>query len=589
MTALRTTAPHSRDPRSRFRVALAGIAAVCLIATGGCVEGSPKIATSEGLQADTLYLGSHIITMDEALGEVEAVAVRGEEILWVGERAEWAGSATTVVELGERALLPGFIDAHGHLTFLARTVRLANVASPPVGPVTTLASLQEVLREAIAERGIPPGEWVVGMGYDDSLITEQRHPDRDDLDAVSREHPIALIHVSGHLATANSRALERAGITAATPDPAGGVIRRRAGGEPNGVLEEAAAAPLHEFYLGDEGIPAEDIDRAFREYARHGITTVQDGAASWDTHRLLSDVAASEGLKLDVVIYPVGMSPDFAVPEGVAFGEYRDRLKVGGVKLVLDGSPQGKTAYLSEPYHVVPEGQPDDYRGYPMIPQPAVDALVAGHLRAGRPLLVHCNGDAAAQMLIDAVARAGESFPLGDHRTVMIHAQTVRADQLDRMKTLGIIPSFFSAHVFYWGDWHRDSVLGPQRAARISPTADARARGLRFTIHNDAPVVPPDMIRLLWATTHRETRSGAILGPKQRIPTRDALRAITLDAAHQSFEEDRKGSLTPGKQADLVILSRDPLVLPAGRLLDLEVVATIARGERVYTAAGAGL
>jgi len=580
---------------------------------GSCAERSPRIATpdaetpsrasephssssaasdhppTDGLQADTLYLGSHIITMDATHGEVDAVAVRGEEILWVGERADWNGTATKVVELGERALLPGFIDAHGHLTFLARTIRLANVASPPVGPVRNLASLQDVLRDYVDQHAIPPGEWVLGMGYDDSLLAEQRHPDRDDLDAVSRAHPIALIHVSGHLATANSLALERAGITAATPDPPGGVIRRRPNGEPDGVLEEAATEPLRDFYLGDEGLPAEDIDRALSEYARHGITTVQDGAASWDTHRLLADVAASEGLKLDVVIYPVGMSPDFAVPEGVAFGEYRNRLNVGGVKLVLDGSPQGKTAYLSEPYHVVPEGQPDDYRGYPMIPQPAVDALVAGHLRAGRPLLVHCNGDAAAQMLIGAVARAGESFPLGDHRTVMIHAQTVREDQLDRMKTLGILPSFFSAHVFYWGDWHRDSVLGPQRAARISPTADARARGLRFTLHNDAPVVPPDMIRLLWATTHRQTRSGAILGPEQRIPTLDALRAITLDAAHQSFEEDRKGSITPGKQADLVILSRDPLALPAHRLRELGVVATIARGQRVHTAAGAGL
>lgn len=610
-----------RDPRPRFHGLLAALAAVCLIGTGACVERSPKTATpdattpsraeeptrdadrprrprTDGLQADTLYLGSHVITMDEALGEVDAVAVRGEEILWVGKRADWTGSAKTVVELGERALLPGFIDAHGHLTFLARTVRMANVASPPVGPVTTLASLQDVLRAYIAEREIPAGEWVLGMGYDDSLIAEGRHPDRNDLDAVSREHPIALIHVSGHLATASSLALERAGLTAATPDPPGGVIRRRADGEPDGVLEETATEPLHDFYLGSgdggssgggEGRPADEIARALTEYARHGVTTVQDGAASWETHRLLADVATSDGLKLDVVIYPVGMSPDFAVPDGVTFGEYRNRLAVGGVKLVLDGSPQGKTAYLSEPYHVVPPGQTDDYRGYPMIPQPAVDALVARHLRAGRPLLVHCNGDAAAQMLIDAVARAGESFPLGDHRTVMIHAQTVREDQLDRMKTLGILPSFFSAHVFYWGDWHRDSVLGPERAARISPTADARARGLRFTLHNDAPVVPPDMIRLLWATTQRETRSGAILGPEQRISTLDALRAITLDAAHQSFEEDRKGSITPGKQADLVILSRDPLALPARRLLELEVVATIARGRRVYTAAGAGL
>jgi predicted amidohydrolase YtcJ len=261
---------------------------------------------------------------------------------------------------------------------------------------------------------------------------------------------------------------------------------------------------------------------------------------------------------------------------------YRGRLALGGVKLVLDGSPQAKTAYLGTPYHVPPPGQPADYRGYPVVSQAFVDAALARFLPAGIPVIAHANGDAAGDMLIDAVARAVARSPGIDHRTVMIHAQTVREDQLDRMRELGMIPSFFAAHAFFWGDWHRDAVLGPERAARISPARSALARALPFTIHNDAPVVPPDAIRLLWAAVNRTTRSGALLGPEQRIGTLDALRALTANGAYQIFEERLKGTLAVGKRADLVILSRDPLQLGPEQLLELGVVETFSHGRSVF-------
>lgn len=539
------------------------------------------------LQADRLWLGEHIITLDEAHAQATAVAVKGEKVLWVGRREDWTGEALQVTELGERALLPGFIDAHGHLSFSARIARLANLAPPPVGAVTSIASLQDVLRAYMAEQGAAAGSWVVGVGYDDSLIEERRHPNRDDLDAVSRRHPIALIHVSGHLAVVNSPALQRLGIDAETPNPPGGAIRRSSDGRtPSGLLEETAMALLHPHFLGGGDLPAEDIQAALHTYASHGVTTVQDGAASLDDYARFLEVAAEEGLALDVMVYPRVGAETFELPAQAPLGEYRNRVKLAGVKLILDGSPQGKTAYLSEPYFVPPPGQPKDYRGYPTMPQEAVDALVARFAAAGAPVLAHCNGDAAADMLLDALERAGEQGPLGDHRTVMIHAQTVREDQLARMADLGVIPSFFAAHAFYWGDWHRDSVLGPERAANISPTRSALAQGLAFTLHNDAPVVPPDMIRLLWATANRLTRSGQVLGPEQRLPVLEALRAVTVNAARQGFEDCCKGSITPGKQADLVVLSRSPLQTPPEDLLDLQVVETISRGATVFAADG---
>ena len=571
------------DTRTKARVGWAskslmvGGLSACLTALTACAPVPPP------LQADRLWVGEHIITFDDAHADATAVAIAGERIVWVGRREDWRGEARETVELGERALLPGFIDAHGHLSFSARTANLANVASPPVGAVGDIASLQAILRSYIAEREIAPSEWVVGIGYDDSLIEEQRHPNRDDLDAVSDAHPITLIHVSGHLATANSMALELAGISKDTPNPPGGVIRRRAGGEPNGVLEETATEAVRSTVMGGGDLSAADIHAALDIYASHGTTTVQDGAASVAELLRFAEVAEADGLALDVEVYLAAMDPEFRLPEGRVAGETQNRVKLAGVKLFLDGSPQGKTAYLSEPYFVPPPGHDEDYRGYPMVPQEFVEAKVARFAAAGVPMLVHCNGDAAAEMLLDALDKAAESAPLGDHRTVMIHAQTVREDQIDRMAALGVVPSYFSAHTFYWGDWHRDSVLGPERARRISPTRSTLARNMPFTVHNDAPVVPPDMIRLIWATANRLTRSGQVLGEAQRLDTFEALRAVTANAAYQSFEECCKGTLTPGKQADLVVLSQDPLSMPAADLLNLEVVETVSRGATVFT------
>lgn len=538
-------------------------------------------------ETDTLFLTNKLITMTGAATEQAApgaVMVRDGRIIWVGKpdqvKDQQGERNMKVVDYGEQALLPGFIDAHGHISFAAVATTVANVASPPVGPVKTIKDLQATLRAYIEARDIPARQWVVGMGYDDSLIKENRHPNRDDLDAVSTDHPILLLHVSGHLVTTNSRGLARAGITAETANPDGGVIRRKLNSnEPNGVLEETATYALRPFMAAANKDPLQSVTAALQQYASHGITTAQDSAASPDVMELLRAAAAQDKLIMDVVAYPIGMQDPPAVISANTFGRYQKRLKTGGIKLLLDGSPQGKTAYLSKPYHVPPHGQSKDYAGYPIVDQPQADALVQAFIDTQVPIIAHANGDAAAQMLIDAVAAAD---PEHDHRTVMIHAQTVREDQLTRMKSLRMIPSYFSAHTFYWGDWHRDSVLGEQRASRISPTASTQHRGMIFTVHNDAPIVPPDMIRLLWATTNRQTRSGQTLGPEQRISIHEALRAMTVYAAYQQFEEDLKGTIEAGKQADLVVLSEDPLAMQPSDLLDLRVVATYSRGQQIY-------
>ena len=512
-----------------------------------------------------------------------SIAIKNEKIIWIGSHEDGATIQGEHINFGNQAVLPGFIDAHGHASYLAFATQVANIASPPVGKINNINDLQTELKNFIKDSNLQPGEWLMGLGYDDSLLTERRHPTRDDLDEVSTEHPIYLMHVSAHLGAANSLGLSLANINSKTQNPPGGKIRRYVNSlEPNGVFEETAAYPLQQLAMSAYKDPIGSVKKAMEIYAKNGITTAQDGASSLETISLMNAADAQGMINIDVISYPIGQNGLIENLDVISFGAYQGRVKVGGIKLILDGSPQGKTAYLTQPYYKPPHNESKPYKGYPLIPQKDVSGLVKEYADLSIPIMAHANGDAAADMLIKAVKDAEIE---SDHRTIMIHAQTVREDQLDLMKKLEIIPSYFSTHTFYWGDWHRDSVFGPDRAMRISPTKSTLERDMPFTVHNDAPVVPPDMMRLLWATTNRQTRSGKILGKQQRISTYSALEAITINAAYQHFEDDLKGSIQVGKQADLVVLSEDPLSIDTKNLLEVNVVATFSRGVEVFNAA----
>jgi len=534
-------------------------------------------------EADLILSSSNVILMNADKDAAPlSIAIADKKIIWIGSIKEGKKIEGQHRDYGNQSILPGFIDAHGHASFVAFSTQVANIASKPVGPVNAIENIQLELKEFIDKGNLKPGEWVIGMGYDDSLLEEQRHPTRKDLDAVSTTNPIYLIHVSGHLGAANTLGLSLANITSESQDPSGGKIRREINSsQPNGVLEETAAYPVQQLAMTSYKDPMGSVVKAMKVYASNGITTAQDGASNQSSIGLLQAANAQNLLTLDVISFPIAQGvPDESI-QSLNFGGYAGRLKMGGIKLILDGSPQGKTAYITKPYLVPPHGQDEQYKGYPLIPQESVDQLINKYSMAEIPIMAHANGDAAADMLLEAVRKSSIS---SDHRTVMIHAQTVREDQLDQMKKLKIIPSYFSTHTFYWGDWHRDSVFGNERASRISPTNSTLKRGMPFTVHNDAPIVPPDMIRLLWSTTNRLTRSGKVLGPDQRISTYDALKAMTINAAYQHFEEDIKGTIEVGKLADLVVLSENPLSMQTQDLLNLRVVATYSHGQEIYQA-----
>ena len=534
-------------------------------------------------EADLIISSNKVILMTGVeQAQPLSIAIKNKKIAWIGSHQDAKNFQGEHINFGNQAVLPGFIDAHGHASYLAFATQVANIASPPVGKINNIQDLQTELKNFIQDSDLQPGEWVMGLGYDDSLLAEQRHPTKDDLDEVTTEHPIYLIHVSAHLGAANSLGLSLANINSKTEDPPGGKIRRYKNSlEPNGVFEETAAYPLQQLAMSGYKDPIGSVKSAMEIYAKNGITTAQDGASSKETIGLMQAADAQGKINLDIISYPIGQNGLLKDIDTLSFGSYTGRLKIGGIKLILDGSPQGKTAYLTEPYYKPPHSELDSYKGYPLMPQSEVSKWVKEYAELKIPIMAHANGDAAADMLIEAVEQANMN---SDHRTIMIHAQTVREDQLDQMRELKIIPSYFSTHTFYWGDWHRDSVFGEERAMRISPTKSSLDRNMPFTVHNDAPVVPPDMIRLLWSTTNRKTRSGKVLGEEQKISTYAALEAMTINAAYQHFEDDIKGTIEAGKQADLVILSEDPLSIHPEKLLNVKVVATYSKGIEIFNA-----
>ncbi|MGH8243570.1 MAG: amidohydrolase [Steroidobacteraceae bacterium] len=586
---------------------LAGVTAITL--TAACSREPDPAAT-----ADVIYSGGDIVTVNDAQPSAEALAIKDGRILAVGSLADvekaHKGRTTVMIDLGGKTLLPGFVDGHSHLTGVGLQAVSANLLPPPDGPVSTIAELQQVMRNFISRSPkVKDFGLAIGVNYDDSQLAEQRSPTRQELDAISTEVPIVITHQSGHLAVYNSKALAKAGVTAVTADPSGGVIRREAYGRtPDGVLEEMAFfstvgrllpkfTPAQAMEIAEEGQ---------RIYVANGFTTAQEGRASTGGTTVLFDADKQGKLDLDVVIYSDLIATSGTLVAGDAidpFAEsdaapatgtpptpkfnisqaYTGHFRVGGVKLTFDGSPQGKTAWFTQPYFQPPQGQKADYAGYPAFPKPgeAQDWVDMAYQNDWQ-LLVHANGDAAIDELIETIGSAQKKYGGDDRRTVLIHGQYLRADQIPELKALGIIPSLYPMHTFYWGDWHRESVAGPERAEFISPTGAVLGAGMKFSIHSDAPVTYPNSMRVLDSAVNRTTRSGHVLGPDQRLSPADALKAMTLWPAYQHFEEQTKGSLEVGKRADLVILSANPLTVAPETLKDIQVVETIKDGKSIY-------
>ncbi len=555
----------------------------CFALLTGCKSSQPAPAAT----ADQIYFGGPIVTVNDAQPSAEAIAIKDGKIIAVGNRtdveAAHKGQLTEMVDLGGKTLVPGFIDAHSHFLFALDMPTQANLSAPPVGPVKSIPDIIAELKKLQARLNIPKGDWVIGYGYDGNNLAEGREITREDLDPAFPDNPVMLIHVSQHGAVLNSAGFKKFNITAKTPTPPGGVIVRKPGSqEPAGLLMETAYIPLmSQMPQPSEADRLARLNAAQQIYASNGYTTIQEGATHLKDVEFLKKGAAQKLLYLDIVSLPIFLDLKNALAEYPAssWGAYDNRLKLGGVKIVLDGSPQGKTAYFTRPYLTGgPEGQ-KNWRGEPTAPEKDFFAML-GPLYANNSFrtFAHCNGDAAVDMYLDLLEKFGVK---PGSRPVAIHSQFVRADQLDRYVKLGVVPSMYPEHTFFFGDVHIKN-LGMDRASFMSPTESALKKGLHVTLHTDFNVLPLDPMLVMWTAMNRTTRSGVVLGADERLTAAQALKAITLDSAYEYMEEGAKGSLEVGKLADLTVLSGNPLTATGDALKDIKVVETIKEGKSIY-------
>lgn len=520
-----------------------------------------------------LYQNGTILTMEN--GELaEAVLVEDGRIRYVGtQRSAPRVAPTETVDLNGKALLPAFIDAHSHFSAAANAL-----LQVPLEECVTMEEIAERVGAFIKERRISPGEWVTARGYDHNQLAGGLHPDRDMLDRVAPTNPLVLQHRSGHVGVFNTRALQRLGVTDETVPPPGGLIQKK-DGRLTGYMEETAFLQYLKQVPTPEPAALLDAYRlAQHKYASHGITTVQEGMMVDLMEPMLRAMLDAGLLRLDLVGYVDAAGGERLLNAFRAhLRTYVGHFKIGGYKMFLDGSPQGRTAWMRTPY--VGGGC-----GYPTLTDDEARRYLQRALKDGMQLLAHCNGDAAAaQYLRLCREAAGQGADLAAIRPVMIHAQLLGPDQLDEVRALSVIPSFFVAHVYHWGDTHIKN-FGADRAKLISPAGSALHQNICFTFHQDTPVLEPDMLETIWCAATRRTKAGVLLGENERIPVYEALRAVTANAAYQYFEENEKGSIAVGKRADLVVLDQDPLAVPPEDLRGVRVVETIKDGETIYAA-----
>ena len=552
-----------------------------LLLASGCKSSGPAVV------ADAIYFGGPIVTVNDAQLNAEALAVKDGKILSVGTKAEvektYKGSTTKTIDLGGRTLAPGFVDGHAHFLGFGSQAVGANLLAPPDGTVNTIDDLVAKLQEFAKGPDVGRTGWIFGIGYDDALLG--RHPTRDDLDEVSKDIPVIAVHISGHFSAMNSAGLARVGYTAATKDPEGGIIRRRPGTmEPNGVLEELASIPVMLPAINATKPEDKDyfLEKGLELAKSFGYTTGNEGRLmAFQAPDLVS--AAERGLlDIDIISYVDYTARNLIAPPW--YGKaYNGHYRIAGMKVTLDGSPQGRTAWRTIPYLLPPDGQMKGYKGYPAIPDTKFLAnLFDEAYQKGWPVHVHANGDAAIDQMIEAIRPSQQKYGPGDRRITLIHGQFLRKDQIPVLKELQIIPSLFPMHTFYWGDWY-DQIIGPELAQQISPMRSVLNAGLIATSHTDAPVALPNLMQVMWATVNRTSRSGKVMGPDERLTPLEALKAITIWGAYQHFEETTKGSLEAGKLADMVILSDNPLTIDPTTINTIVVLETIKEGTTVYT------
>ncbi|WP_197053835.1 amidohydrolase [Chitinibacter sp. ZOR0017] len=551
--------------------------------------GGGLAAAAPAKVADAIYYGGDIVTINDQQPTAEALAVKGGAILAVGSRAELGklkGKQTKMINLHGQTLLPAFLDAHSHYINSLTVASQLNLYAPPAGPAKDVPSIVAELKKFAAEKKIKKGELIQAYGYDDTAMPEGRLLNRDDLDEALPNNPVIVHHVSMHGGVLNSLALKKFKINADTKTPEGGIIVRKEGtNEPYGLIMETAFISV----FGQLSKPTTDkeIAAATRAgqmlFAQTGISTAHEGASHEGDIVVMQKAAKLGANIIDVIAFPfmTDMEKVLKTNPPATFGKYHNRFKLGGIKVTIDGSPQGRTAFFTTPYLNGGPGGEQDWKGEPTIPAELTNKVVKRVYDLGLPLNLHANGDAAIDQFIAAHEFAAAGSLDKDRRTTVIHSQFVRKDQLDKYAQYKIIPSMFTLHTFYFGEAHKAN-RGMEQASYISPMRDAIDRGITVTNHTDFVVAPLDQMFMLWSAVNRVSRGGEVFGAEQRVTPLEGLKAMTINVAYQYREEDNKGSLETGKLADWVILDQNPLKVEPMAIKDIKVVETIKEGKTIY-------
>ena len=524
--------------------------------------------TSSGV---TLFYNADLITLEPDCPCADSLVCVDGIIRFVGKEREARGflrayPAFEEVNLAGAAAIPGFYEAHGHMMINPLQYHHVNFSKCPVH---TMEDCLETIRAAA--RAIPEGEWVICRDFDEGRLDRPEYPTRAMLDGISTAHRIVVGHITGHSGFANSAAMEL------MPS----------------LLESAADGKLDERDLSvfyNQFVPKGDMDYAInavmddqRSWLAAGITTMNDAGFSGQGFSMLP--VFRRLIDGDLLRCRVAMSVNMADNEPEQFLQAVEALDlhaelihhIPSVKLFYDGSIQVGTAYLTQPYF-----NDAANRGAAAMAREALEERVLCAYRHGSGVIVHTNGDAAMDDVLDAIEHARAQCPPIRGKSALIHAQTMRTDQVDRAKRLEVIPSFFAGHIYYWGDVHVGKYLGPERGARISPAGEAADRGMPFTLHCDFPVIEENPLLMIHCAVNRQTQSGAVLGSALCVSPLEALKGYTLYAALQCGDAERTGSLRTGKLADLAVLDRNPLICPPTQLKEIHVLRTIVGGNTVY-------
>ncbi len=568
---------------------------------------SPEAGTDNntigGPSPATMYFNGDIITMvGDTAQYAEALVERAGKIVFVGamdEALKEAGDAVVKVDLAGKTLTPGFIDTHGHMVYYGKNLMDQDLTG--VKDIPEIVSRMKAHASTVANDA-----WIVGMGYQPLKMKENRHPTADELDEVSKDRPVLIVHSSGHGGSMNHALMKLLGIDEKIKDPAGGEYLRVKGSQmPLGGMEETALIDVRNkrpAFTGESA--AKVIQGAAERWASFGQTTAMECGLGLgaDDISIVENAIDKNLLPIDLVCFAKESETDnvvnsaYGVSEAFASADtgvarklmagradldkrYINRVRLGGIKFWLDGNPQ--MAWMSEAYATPPPGRKAGYKAYGQIPDSVLFSFFDKYWTSNMQINMHVQGDQAVEQALQAIEAAVKKHGMRDHRPVFVHCGYARPDQIARIKAVGGIPTFLSIGLAGQGD-EVLKMWGNKRAFNGMAGVSMLKAGIHFTLSHDAPITPPAILPLISAAVNRTTITGNVIGPDQRVTAYQGMQAVTSSAAYQIKEEKNKGTLEVGKLADLVILEQNPLKVDPKAIGNIKVMQTIKEGKTVY-------